>query len=58
MALTPQQNRANNRLTLQIMGAVLIVLGLWAGSQEGDSILFLGLIVGPFLLLAPDMFLN
>jgi len=51
-----EQARAANRVAAQIAGLLLIILGIWAWGQPGNSLLILGILVGPFLLLSPDIF--
>jgi uncharacterized membrane protein HdeD (DUF308 family) len=52
-----KQTRDTKRLTTQIIGAALVAVGLYGLGQPENSMLILGVVIGPFLLIAPDMFL-
>jgi uncharacterized membrane protein HdeD (DUF308 family) len=54
MASTTDQNQ----LVLRIVGVALTAGGLWALSQPTDSILILGVLLGPLILIAPSLFLH
>ena len=55
MSLTKKQKTAIHNFTFQIIGGVLIIVGvvsLWRGEK---SILGLGILVGLFMLIAPSV---
>ena len=55
LAVVPLTPKEQN-VTIQVIGIVLIVVGLYAASQPGNSILIGGILVGIFMVLAPTMF--
>jgi uncharacterized membrane protein HdeD (DUF308 family) len=60
MVIVPQTpaERKSTELTVRVMGATALGVGLWAASQPGNSILMLGILLGLFMLIAPTMFMR
>jgi uncharacterized membrane protein HdeD (DUF308 family) len=46
------------KVTLRVIGVIALIVGLWAASQPGNSILMLGILIGLFMLIAPSMFMR
>jgi uncharacterized membrane protein HdeD (DUF308 family) len=46
------------KVTLRVIGVIALIVGLWAASQPGNSILMFGILIGLFMLIAPSMFMR